>query len=71
VSIVNVKIRVLAAGVAVCVLRGGPVSNVAPPLGSSVYAASGLSDLTGVEELKTFFNRDRGRPRLVLLLSPT
>jgi hypothetical protein len=34
-------------------------------------AQSGLSDLTGVDELKTRFNDDRGEARLVLLLSPT
>jgi hypothetical protein len=30
-----------------------------------------LSDLTGVEQLKARFNRDAGKPRIVLLLSPT
>jgi hypothetical protein len=30
-----------------------------------------LSDLNGVEALKTQFNRDAGKPRIVLLLSPT
>jgi hypothetical protein len=30
-----------------------------------------LSHLTGVEELKARFNRDAGKPRMVLLVSPT
>ena len=30
-----------------------------------------LQDLTGVEELTAQFNRDSGKPRVVLLLSPT
>jgi hypothetical protein len=30
-----------------------------------------LQDLHGVAELKTLFNRDTGRVRLVLLVSPT
>ena len=30
-----------------------------------------LQDLTGVEELKAQFNKDSGKPRVVLLLSPT
>ncbi len=30
-----------------------------------------LSDLRGVDELKTWFNANKGRVRLVLLLSPT
>ena len=31
----------------------------------------GLRDLAGVEQLKARFNRDAGKPRTVLLLSPT
>ena len=34
-------------------------------------AASTLADLQGVSELKTLFNRDVGKIRLLLLLSPT
>jgi hypothetical protein len=30
-----------------------------------------LQDLTSVEELKARFNKDVGKPRVVLLLSPT
>ena len=34
-------------------------------------AAQTLSQLRGVDELKTWFNTFRGHPRLILLLSPT
>ena len=34
-------------------------------------AAPALRDLRGVEELKTWFNVNRGHVRLILLLSPT
>ena len=34
-------------------------------------AAASLSQLRGVEELKSWFNGYKGKPRLVLLLSPT
>ena len=33
--------------------------------------AQELRDLQSVDELRAAFNADRGRPRLVLLLSPT
>jgi hypothetical protein len=36
-----------------------------------VNAAPSLSDLRGVEELKTLFAEDAGKVRLVLLVSPT
>ena len=34
-------------------------------------SAGTLVDLDGVEELRAQFNRDAGKPRIVLLLSPT
>jgi hypothetical protein len=34
-------------------------------------AAATLSRLRGVEEIKSWFNAYKGRPRLILLLSPT
>ena len=38
---------------------------------SRLVAAASLADLQGVDELKALFNRDVGKVRLVLLLSPT
>ena len=37
----------------------------------AVPAASALPQLSGMSELKGWFNANRGRPRLILLLSPT
>jgi hypothetical protein len=34
-------------------------------------AASTLSHLRGIEEIKSWFNAFKGRPRLIFLLSPT
>jgi len=34
-------------------------------------AAQSLSQLRGVQEIKSWFNAYKGRPRLILLLSPT
>jgi hypothetical protein len=56
-------IRLLAA-----VLALGIVSNGERAI---VSAAAKLADLRGVEELKTLFNKDAGKIRLVLLVSPT
>jgi hypothetical protein len=39
--------------------------------GGQLSAAPALTDLQGVGELKALFNRDVGKVRLVLLLSPT
>jgi hypothetical protein len=38
---------------------------------SVTAAAPSLSDLQGVAELRSLFNKDAGKVRLVLLLSPT
>jgi hypothetical protein len=37
----------------------------------STGSAAALHDLKGLAELKTTFNADLGKPRIVLLLSPT
>jgi hypothetical protein len=55
--------------------RGGPLVTLA--LAASLAACAGsaaageLRDLGTVESFKARFNRDAGRPRLLLLLSPT
>jgi hypothetical protein len=40
-------------------------------LPEAVPAAPSLSQLRGVQEIKSWFNAYTGRPRLILLLSPT
>ena len=60
------KLRWIAIAVAVLVIAA-PSGRVRLVL----TAASSLSDLRGVDELKTLFNRDVGKVRLVLLVSPT
>jgi hypothetical protein len=42
-----------------------------PEAASSPAPAAQLTDIEGVLELRAAFNADSGRPRLVLLLSPT
>jgi hypothetical protein len=44
---------------------------VSPPLAAHSQSAPALADLSGLAELRTQFNDDRGHVRLVLLLSPT
>ena len=38
---------------------------------ASLASAPTLAHLKGIEELKIWFNQNRGHPRLVLLVSPT
>lgn len=50
------------------------VATVAPSLVRTDIVAAApatLTDLRGVEDLRTLFNRDKGKVRLVLLVSPT
>ena len=64
------NIRVVAAAFAILLLLGGylPSTGGYAPIAT---AAPKLSDLKGVDELRTLFNNDVGKVRLVLLLSPT
>jgi hypothetical protein len=66
---VNTRLRHIAVLVAVAIIA----ASAPPPFwnGSVVTAAAKLSDLRGVDELKTLFNKDKGKTRLVLLVSPT
>ena len=61
--------RLIAAGLVALVLLGARVGSleVAP----SLAAAPSLTDLRGVDELKGLFNKDPGKVRLILLVSPT
>jgi ABC-type glycerol-3-phosphate transport system substrate-binding protein len=43
----------------------------APEASSPASAAGGLTDIESVLDLRAAFNADSGRPRLLLLLSPT
>jgi hypothetical protein len=64
------NMRVMAAALAALLLLGGyfPPARASAPVAT---AASTLKDLKGVDELRSLFNNDVGKVRLVLLLSPT
>ena len=64
------NLRAVAAAVGTLLLLGGylPSTGTYAPVAT---AAAELSDLKGVDELRTLFNNDVGKVRLVLLLSPT
>jgi len=55
------RLRLAPAAIALALLL---MPHVAP-------AAVSLSQLRGVQEIKAWFNAYKGRPRLILLLSPT
>ena len=67
----NIKFRALVAAIGLWVAFGAIDARTPWAANLRIYAAPTLSDLKSVEELKTLFNQDRGKPRLVLLLSPT
>ncbi len=64
------NIRVVAAALGTLLLLSGyfPSTGTSAPVAT---AAPKLSDLKSVDELRTLFNSDVGKVRLVLLLSPT
>jgi hypothetical protein len=64
------EMRVVAAALGTLLLLGGyfPSSGASAPVAT---APSTLRDLKGVDELRSLFNNDVGKVRLVLLLSPT
>ena len=66
-----INIRALVVRIALSVLFSGQIPGLTRVAGPTAFAAANLSDLKGVEDLRTLFNRDAGKVRLVLLVSPT
>lgn len=67
----NKNIGLFVGTVAMLALVASDVSISPVTSNTRMFAAGSLTDVKGVEELKALFNRDVGRVRLVLLLSPT
>ena len=55
------RIRTVVLSIAVVIIA----------MSDAVPAAPALAQLSGMSELKGWFNANNGRPRLILLLSPT
>ena len=66
-----ISVRALVASTALLVLIGGHIPGLTQGARPTAFAAADLTDLKGVDDLKTLFNRDVGKVRLVLLVSPT
>lgn len=67
----NMKARALVAAFALWATFGAIDARTRWNTAQPIHAAPTLSDLKSVDELKALFNQDRGKTRLVLLLSPT
>jgi hypothetical protein len=63
------NVRFAVCAVAISVIAASPGSG--RPFSISLMAAPSLIDLRSPDELKTLFNKDGGKVRLVLLVSPT
>jgi hypothetical protein len=63
------NVRSVACAVAILVIGTSQAGR--GPLSGALAAAPSLTDLRSPDELKTQFNRDAGKVRLVLLVSPT
>lgn len=67
--------RALCCGLTVLlsvVLTGcGQIDGAAPPSGQPVTGAMSLADLHTLSDLQARFDQDAGKPRLLLLVSPT
>ena len=60
----------LLLGLAICGCGGVIGSTPRPPQASTADVMS-LTDLHDIGDLQTRFNQDAGKPRLLLLVSPT
>lgn len=61
-----------ASLLALCLLLGDWAATARPPTARAQVAAElPVEELTDLEQLRARFNRDIGKPRLILLLSPT
>jgi hypothetical protein len=63
------NLRSIACAVAILVIGVSQAGQ--GPLSGSLAAAPSLIDLRSPDEIRTQFNRDAGKVRLVLLVSPT
>lgn len=63
------NLRLIACAVAIVVIGVSQAGR--GPLSGLLVAAPSLIDLRSPDELKAHFNRDVGKVRLVLLVSPT
>ncbi|MGH9311578.1 MAG: hypothetical protein ACRD1S_00125 [Vicinamibacterales bacterium] len=69
----KLRVRFPWLSVAMCVALGLAAVRARPAdrFHTQTTTLATLQDLGGVDEIKTRFNRDTGKIRLVLLLSPT
>jgi hypothetical protein len=65
------SIAVVVALVLPAVPPASPAASTVSARVESGLLAQGLSQLRGIEELKSWFNTYKGHPRLIFLVSPT